>query len=109
MRWIASAIVLCGSLHLNGCLSPQETELPTVIPKHHPDVERKLYEYHDPFADSNLGPDIDHRPRGFHRQRTEPRRSADVYLEQLQFLPIRRPVEPYSPLGARYSQTVRPD
>ncbi len=66
MRW-----ALCLGL-LTGCVSSQHTRLPSLA-YNRPDVERRSYEYHDPSPDREAGPEIE-RPRGFERQRAEPRR-----------------------------------
>ena len=62
----------CAAL-MAGCISPQNTRLPTLRPS---SAERESYVYHDPLPDREAGPAID-RPRGFERQRSEPRRTLE--------------------------------
>jgi len=61
----------CAAL-VTGCITSQNTRLPTLRPTS-PVGE---YAYHDPFPDREAGPAID-RPRGFERQRSEPQRTLE--------------------------------
>lgn len=61
-------------------MSPQ-TRLPTLYPRD-PRLERRLYEFHDPFPDENLGPETSGRPRSFSVPRTEPRRALEFRMLQ---------------------------
>ncbi|RPI87100.1 MAG: hypothetical protein EHM42_05455 [Planctomycetaceae bacterium] len=68
-------LVAACALILVGCVSSQNTRLPTVRAGR-PDVERRSYEYHDPSADNDFGPHVD-RPPWFEQQRTVPRRTIE--------------------------------
>jgi len=59
-----------------GCFHPAQTRLPT-LQTGPPQVEKRLYERHDPFPDRDMGPQMESRPRGFDLQRAQPRRSAE--------------------------------
>lgn len=72
-------LVLC-AVAMAGCVSSQHTRLPT-LGYNRPDVERRSYEFHDPAPDREAGPEIE-RPRGFERQRAEPRRIMEQYSNQ---------------------------
>ncbi len=61
----------------SGCLSTNYMQLPTWMPRH-PKVEQRSLTYSDPFPDSNVGPDIGQRPRGFDLQRTAVRSGQQV-------------------------------
>lgn len=61
---------------LTGCLSPLNTRLPQVMPRH-TKIEKRLYERHDPFDDEALGPKLFVRPRGFTTPRDPARRAAE--------------------------------
>ena len=73
-------LVLLTSLSATGCIfSPrfeQLTKLPHVVPRH-PVIERRAAEYHDPFP-SDFGPGEGVRPTGFHRLRTQTRRTSEL-------------------------------
>lgn len=62
-----------------GCVSPYTTRLPQVEARH-PVSERQSYQRHDPFPDSDQGPETFTRPPGFETQRTAPRRSWEDSL-----------------------------
>ena len=64
----------CAAL-MAGCISPQNTRLPTLRPSSAA-AERQSYVYHNPLPDREVGPPID-LPRGFDRQRSEPRRTLE--------------------------------
>ena len=65
----------CAAL-MAGCISSQYTRLPTLRPSSAVGAERESLVYHDPLPDREAGPPID-RPRGFERQRSEPRRTIE--------------------------------
>lgn len=92
---------------LSGCrYDPKRFQLPELQARH-PEVGRRVSEYHDPYPDDTLGPGTNSRPRGFDRQRTATRRAAELravhLLEEGDLLPSqsRRPPK-------RYSQVVEP-
>ncbi len=98
-------LAICGSLLLAGCVTPYNTRLPTLRPRH-PAVERRSYEYHDPFPNSDLGPETNQRPWGFARPRTQPRQMWQ--LRRLGPLPPEAtPTAPQSePLGTAYPESI---
>ena len=65
----------CAAL-MTGCISSQYTRLPTLRPSAAVVAERESFTYHDPLPDRDAGPAID-LPRGFERQRAEPRRTLE--------------------------------
>ncbi|NOX54693.1 MAG: hypothetical protein GXP27_09695 [Planctomycetes bacterium] len=102
---VATLILLCVA---SGCITPYNTRLPTLLPRH-PAVEKRSYEFHDPFPDPNLGPETDQRPRGYKRPRTQPRQLWE--LRGLRQLPSNSPAEqpaPQSSTGTKYPHVVRP-
>jgi hypothetical protein len=109
MRLVLLAF-LCVPLCATGCIfSPrfeQLTRLPEVLPRH-PELERRAAEFHDPFPDSALGPGGE-RPLGFHRQRTDTRRTSE-----LRGVHLLEPSDRLPPTGGmpanRYSQAVSVD
>lgn len=109
MRPVLLAFLLA-PLCATGCIfSPrfeQQTRLPQLMPRH-PVIELRSAEYHDPFPDSSLGPGEDMRPTGFHRQRTETRRTSELrgihLLEPSDRMPSTGGLPP-----KRYSQVVKP-
>lgn len=110
MRLVLSALLLT-SLTATGCLfSPrfeQQVRLPQLWPRH-PVIERRASEYHDPYPDSSIGPGRGVRPLGFHRQRTETRRTAELRGIHLLEPGDRLPSTGGMP-KKRYSQVVSPD
>ena len=68
-------MLVCAS----GCFSPMHTRLPTLWPSH-PQTEAQAFQLQDPFPDNDIGPDVQARPRGFDRPRTEARRGAELRL-----------------------------
>ena len=69
--------VLGGTVLSSGCISTNYMQLPTWLPRH-PKVEQRSFTFSDPFPDSNIGPDISQRPRGFNRPRTGVRSGQKV-------------------------------
>lgn len=61
---------------LSGCLNSRDTSYPQ-LQTGPPTFENRRYQVHDPFPDRSAGPDTMSRPRGYDRQRTEPRRAVD--------------------------------
>ncbi len=107
-RFAASAVLILLLVgNLTGCAyDPKRFKLPEVWPRH-PELERRAAEFHDPFPDDSIGPGADSRPRGFHRQRSETRRAAELrsvhYLDGADRLPSTGG----KPDG-RFSQVVKP-
>jgi hypothetical protein len=66
IRFLACAAVLAG------CITSQNTQLPTLRPT----SRVGEYVYHDPFPDRDAGPAVD-RPRGFERARSVPQRTLE--------------------------------
>lgn len=103
-------LILLASLSATGCIfSPrfeQLTRLPQVVPRH-PVIERRAAEYHDPFP-SDFGPGQGVRPTGFHRLRTQTRRTSE-----LRGIHLLEPTDRLPSTGGmpkkRYSQAISPD
>ena len=69
-------LVGCAAL-LAGCVSPQNTRLPTLGYNRDTRAERESYNYLNPLADQSVGMPID-QTRGFDLQRAQPRRALDT-------------------------------
>jgi hypothetical protein len=89
-----------GSVAVCGCLTPNNTRLPT-LDTPPPPVEKRSYSIHDPFPDEELGPDTMTRPRGFNEPRAEPRK----ILESRALLGLDQ--APLPPNSFNYPDTVR--
>ncbi|HID24546.1 MAG TPA: hypothetical protein EYP14_19405 [Planctomycetaceae bacterium] len=101
----SSLILLCVA---SGCITPFNTRLPTLLPRH-PAVEKRSYEFHDPFPNPDLGPETDQRPRGYKRPRTQPRQLWELRkLRQLLTEPLPNQTQPQSSTGRKYPNVVRP-
>ena len=81
--------------------------MPQLMPRH-PAAEQRAAEYHDPFPDESIGPSTGNRPRGFTRQRTEPRRAAELRGIHLLDPSDRLPPTSAAPERNRFSQVVSP-
>lgn len=97
---LTPALLVCA-----GCLNPWHTRMPTFRTQS-PESERRESEYHDPFPDSQIGPETGFRPEDYHQQRPLPvrtRQRFDVsrFRQQLMTPP---PVSP--PPGSEYPQVV---
>ncbi len=110
MRPIALLTVLSPVvIALAGCISEATTRFPHLMSQH-PAVEKRAFQIYDPLPDSNLGPNMEIRPRGFNRQRTESRRLRDVQNA----LELGRQLNPQTqptlqtPWGLEYPNVVRP-
>ncbi len=68
-------LVGCAAL-LAGCISPQNTRLPTLGYNRDTRAERESYNYLNPLADQSVGMPID-QTRGFDLQRAQPRRALE--------------------------------
>jgi hypothetical protein len=64
-------LFVCAAL-LVGCISPQNTRLPTLRPSPNIAAERQSYVYHNPLPDNEAGPPAIDLPRGFDRPRSQP-------------------------------------
>lgn len=74
------AVLLFGmTLLISGCVSPRFTRFPTTW-VNHPTAESRAYQQQDPFPDPDIGPEVQARPPGFYRPRTESRRAAEQRL-----------------------------
>ena len=101
--------LLGGLVPTLGCGTPFSTRPPGVA--YSPtQVQKRMLEYHDPFADQSVGPAMHTRPRDFSVQRTAPRRAAESRM--LQGFParpgspgVRLPQQP--PIGGDYPGVVR--
>lgn len=76
-RWCAVTSLFVAA----GCVLPPHTRLPTLQPRD-PRLERRLYEFHDPFPDDALGPETNQRPPSFNTPRTAPRRALEFQMLQ---------------------------
>lgn len=79
MHGFSLRLRLVGSvLLLGGCINAQNTRMPTLAVGD-PRATRQGYQVHDPLPDIHDGGGYmnDAVPRGFDRQRTEPRQAAD--------------------------------
>jgi hypothetical protein len=76
MRWWMWGVVVGV-----GCVGPRETQLLTCAPRP-PEMERRSYDYHDPFPDEAIGPETSTRPRTFQDPRSDTRKSFDLRFLQ---------------------------
>ena len=73
---------------LCGCLNPQTTRLPTLMPAPNA-VERRSLGHFDPLPDRNLGPDTNARPAEFIEGRNPQRQSLEGrYLQGTPAVPV---------------------
>ena len=68
---LVGAVALCA-----GCVNPGNTQLPRVG-YNDARYEQAVAEYHDPFPETDVGPGVSARPRGFTTARSEPRRTLE--------------------------------
>jgi len=111
MRPVLSAYLLIPLLATGCIFSPQfaqQVRMPALWPRH-PVIERRAAEYHDPFPNSAMGPGTGLRPRGFHRQRSETRRTAELRGVHLLDAGDRLPATGGMPARKPYRQVVSPD
>jgi hypothetical protein len=81
LRFARHGCAVAAAALVAGCVTPWNTTLPTAYPRH-PALERRAFEFHDPFADESAGPDMQIRPRGYDTQRTAPRRAKEGAILQ---------------------------
>lgn len=89
----------CVALLMAGCVTAENTRMPSLA--YNPDTraERRSYDYHDPLPEGNVGPLVE-RPREAMRQRSEPRRTMEHNIRPMSgSLP---------PSTARYPDVVTP-
>jgi len=96
-----------GLLCTTGCFHPLSLRLPT-FQNRPPEVERVEYQYHDPFPDSQIGPNTGVRPREYTNQRPLPVNIRDKYDGTRILQPSGADVPPPvgSPPGSEYPQVV---
>ena len=111
MKAIAVTIWLFTVLSaLAGCASKSMTRFPRLMAQH-PAVEKRAFQIHDPLPDSNLGPDMQNRPREFNVQRTESRRFRDIrhaFEHGRQLNPQPQATAPAGLFGSKYPNVVHP-
>jgi hypothetical protein len=106
-------LLLSGLLGGSGCFHPWSLRLPTVW-NDPPEVERREYQYHDPFPDSQTGPSVGFRPLSFDEQRPLPVRIREKYdvslARQLSGVAVPSPGVPFvpAPNGAVISPSLGP-
>lgn len=111
------AVCLLG-LGLSGCINAQNTRLPTLA-YGDPRAERQAFTAHDPLPESDIGPPVSDRPRGFELARSEPRRALEHSPRGRAQMNSRiAPVDPAAPAANdsaylpspadNYPQSVRP-
>jgi len=69
---LLGAVALCAG----GCVNSGNTQLPQ-LGFNDARYERAAAEYHDPFPETDVGPGVSARPRGFTTARSEPRRTLE--------------------------------
>jgi len=67
---------------ISGCFTPYTTHFPSLsfMPS---EYERREAQIHDPYPDTDIGPDTGNRPPGFRQQRPEALRAQDKYFASL--------------------------
>jgi hypothetical protein len=92
---------------LAGCISPQNTRVPTL--GYNPDAraERQSYTYLNPLPERETGPAIE-RPRFYEFSRAEPKRSQDRSAITDEILNNGGANVGSSPSASRYPQSVTP-
>jgi len=104
---LSRSVLVAATLSLTGCFNPAFYRLPTVwtLPT---EVERRENQYHDPYPDSQLGPDTGVRPTNYNEQRPLPVRIREKYdgsrVRQSTGPGVPPPLSP-SP-GSQYPQVV---
>lgn len=104
MNGISRKICLAGcTLLLIGCRNTQYPNLsPTQV-----NSERRSFAYHDPTPDTEAGPWIE-RPRGFERQRAEPRRVVEKDAITNELIRGEGAAPGNNPSASRYPASVNP-
>lgn len=97
--WLRIRLAACASLLTAGCISSQNTRMPT-LGWGDPRAERASYTYHDPYPERETGPFVE-RPRGADHQRAEPRRTMERAVNPSGYGSM-------APSAQRYQNTVTP-
>lgn len=84
MRRQAALLLVLTCSFLEGCITPHTTHFPSLsfMPT---EYERREAQIHDPYPDSDLGPDTNNRPRNF-QQRPEALRAQDKHFAAIRRL-----------------------
>ena len=73
--WIArTGAILTLLVTASGCPT---TRLPSILPGPQ-DADKRSFNVHDPLPETDIGPDMGIRPRGFMQERSEPRRTQEA-------------------------------
>jgi len=100
-------VLAAATLSMTGCLNPVFYRLPSFWTRP-ADVERREYQYHDPFPDGQTGPSTGFRPTNYDEQRPIPVRIREKYdgsrVRPKSGLGVPPPVGP--PAGSQYPQVV---
>ena len=108
MRRQAAIVLVLTCSFAEGCITPHTTHFPSLsfMPA---EYERREAQIHDPYPDSDIGPDTATRPLGF-QQRPETLRAQDKHFAALrrQQFGAQFPVLDTRPrsTGAKYSNVV---
>ncbi len=100
-------LLAAAMLSMTGCLNPVFYRLPSFWTRP-ADVERREYQYHDPFPDGQTGPSTGFRPTNYNEQRPMPVRIREKYDGSR----VRPPLGPGVPppvgpaAGSQYPQVV---
>ena len=106
MNGITLRIRLVGcAVLLAGCISPQNTRLPTLGYSRDTRTERERYNYLYPLPDQNFGTPFE-QPRGFEFSRAQPRRAQENYATTEAITGGAGAVS--SPAASRYPNSVNP-
>jgi hypothetical protein len=97
-------LVGCAVL-LAGCISPQNTRLPTLGYNRDTRMERGSYNYLNPLPDQSAGTPFE-QPRGFEFQRAQPRRAQENFATTEAITGNGGAVS--SPAASRYPSSVNP-
>ncbi len=100
-------LLATATLSLTGCLNPAFYRLPTFWTGSS-EVERREYQYHDPYPDAQTGPSTGFRPTNYNEQRPLPVRIREKYDGSRAHSPLGPGVPPpVGPApGSQYPQVV---
>jgi hypothetical protein len=100
------AAAVCSLIGLSGCLAPWNVRLPMVF-NNSPEAERIEQQYHDPYPDTQLGPNTGSRPRQYNEQRPLPVRIREKSDVSRVIAPRGSVAPPVSPApGSEYPSVV---